>query len=92
MFVVTQNIVRFGDLHPHSPYGLALSLVAIPFYLVGRAITHVLHFSGDFPTKARRPQNSVLENAALKARSLNVFTHWRTGLENYLTHRETAEL
>ena len=47
---------------------------------------------GDFPTKARRPQNSVLENAALKARSLNVFTHWRTGLENYLTHRETAEL
>src|SRR5947209_3451953 len=52
MFVVTQNIVRFGDLHPHSPYGLALSLVAIPFYLVGRAITHVLHFSGDFPTKA----------------------------------------
>src|SRR5437016_5508412 len=42
---------------------------------------------GDFPTKARRPQNSALENAALKARSLNVFTHWRTGLENYLSRR-----
>lgn len=52
MFVVTQNIVRFGDLHPHSPHGLALSLVAIPFYLVGRAITHLLHFSVDYPTKA----------------------------------------
>ncbi len=47
---------------------------------------------GDFPTKARRPQNSVLENAALKSRSLNVFTHWRIGLENYLTRRETAKL
>ncbi len=42
----------------------------------------------DFPTKARRPQNSVLENAALKARSLNVFTHWRSGLEKYLSNRK----
>ncbi len=44
---------------------------------------------GDFPVKARRPQNSVLENAALKARSLNVFTHWKIGLETYLSQRET---
>jgi dTDP-4-dehydrorhamnose reductase len=43
---------------------------------------------GDFPTKARRPQNSVLENAALKNKSLNIFTHWRTGLETYLAHRK----
>ncbi|HEV3036622.1 MAG TPA: dTDP-4-dehydrorhamnose reductase [Candidatus Angelobacter sp.] len=43
---------------------------------------------GDFPAKAHRPQNSVLENAALKARSLNVFTHWRTGLATYLSHRK----
>lgn len=39
---------------------------------------------GDFLTKAHRPKNSVLENAALKSRSLNVFTHWRKGLETYL--------
>ncbi|HEV2961019.1 MAG TPA: dTDP-4-dehydrorhamnose reductase [Candidatus Angelobacter sp.] len=42
---------------------------------------------GDFPTKARRPQNSVLENAALKSKSLNIFSHWRAGLEIYLAHR-----
>ena len=45
---------------------------------------------GDFPTKARRPRNSVLENAALKSRSLNVFTHWREGLATYLASRMQA--
>ncbi|HXB21869.1 MAG TPA: dTDP-4-dehydrorhamnose reductase [Candidatus Solibacter sp.] len=45
---------------------------------------------GDFPTKARRPKNSVLENAALKSRSLNIFTHWREGLETYLAGRKKA--
>ncbi|HEV2988492.1 MAG TPA: dTDP-4-dehydrorhamnose reductase [Candidatus Angelobacter sp.] len=44
--------------------------------------------AGEFPTKARRPRNSVLENAALKSKSLNVFADWRTGLEDYLAHRE----
>jgi dTDP-4-dehydrorhamnose reductase len=45
---------------------------------------------GDFPTKARRPKNSVLENAALKSKSLNLFNHWREGLETYLAHRNSA--
>src|SRR5205823_3889173 len=53
------------------------------FDLTGTKVRLERASPGDFPTKARRPQNSVLENAALKARSLNVFTHWRTGLENY---------
>ena len=43
--------------------------------------------SADFPAKAPRPRNSALENAALKARSLNVFSPWRKGLGNYLAHR-----
>jgi hypothetical protein len=30
----------------------------------------------------------VLENAALKSKALNIFTHWRDGLENYLARRE----
>jgi hypothetical protein len=29
----------------------------------------------------------VLENQALKRKSLNVFTHWQEGLENYLARR-----
>src|SRR5947199_2987790 len=47
---------------------------------------------GDFPTKAQRPQNSVLENAALKSRSLNIFTHWRDGLETYLAGRKQNKM
>ncbi len=43
---------------------------------------------GEFPAKVPRPKYSVLENAALKSRSLNVFTHWKDGLESYLARRE----
>jgi dTDP-4-dehydrorhamnose reductase len=42
---------------------------------------------GEFPVKVARPKYSVLENRALKNRSLNVFTHWKEGLENYLARR-----
>jgi len=42
---------------------------------------------GEFPAKAPRPKYSVLENKALKNRSLNVFTHWKEGLESYLAQR-----
>jgi len=45
---------------------------------------------GEYPAKANRPKNSVLENAALKNISLNVFHHWKDGLENYLARREQA--
>lgn len=45
---------------------------------------------GEFPTKVPRPKFSVLENAALKERSLNVFTHWKDGLDNYLAQRGQA--
>lgn len=46
---------------------------------------------GEFPAKVPRPKYSVLENAALKSKSLNVFRHWRTGLEDYLVSREQAK-
>ena len=42
---------------------------------------------GEFPAKVPRPKYSVLENKSLKAKSLNVFSHWREGLENYLARR-----
>jgi dTDP-4-dehydrorhamnose reductase len=37
---------------------------------------------------ALRPGYSVLENAELKKRSMNLFNHWRVGLEKYLAERE----
>jgi dTDP-4-dehydrorhamnose reductase len=39
---------------------------------------------GEFPAKVARPKYSVLENAALKRTSRNIFEHWRKGLERYL--------
>ena len=45
---------------------------------------------GEFPVKVARPKYSVLENQALKRRSLNVFTHWKEGLEKYLARRAQA--
>lgn len=43
---------------------------------------------GEFPAKVPRPKYSVLENAALKAAGLNVFTDWREGLQRYLQARQ----
>ncbi|HKV94768.1 MAG TPA: dTDP-4-dehydrorhamnose reductase [Candidatus Angelobacter sp.] len=42
---------------------------------------------GEFPAKVPRPKFSVLENRALKSKSLNVFTDWKDGLKNYLALR-----
>jgi dTDP-4-dehydrorhamnose reductase len=39
---------------------------------------------GEFPAKVARPKYSVLENAALKSKSRNIFQDWRKGLEQYL--------
>ena len=43
---------------------------------------------GEFPAKVPRPKYSVLENAALKSRGLNVFTRWQDGLSKYLANRQ----
>lgn len=42
---------------------------------------------GEFSAKVPRPKYSVLDNAALRAASLNSFTHWQEGLNNYLEAR-----
>jgi dTDP-4-dehydrorhamnose reductase len=42
---------------------------------------------GEFPAKVPRPKYSVLDNHALKAAQLNVFTDWRDGLDGYLRAR-----
>ena len=47
---------------------------------------------GEFPAKVQRPKYSVLENGALKAARLNVFTDWRQGLTDYLQARAQAEV
>ena len=42
---------------------------------------------GEFQARALRPKYTVLENHALKAAQLNVFTGWREGVEGYLNAR-----
>jgi dTDP-4-dehydrorhamnose reductase len=44
----------------------------------------------EFPAKVPRPRYSVLDNAALKAKKLNVFTSWNEGLRKYLQQRSAA--
>lgn len=41
--------------------------------------------TADYPTPARRPTNSILENAALKHLGLNLFTNWETELGKFVT-------
>jgi dTDP-4-dehydrorhamnose reductase len=57
------------------------------FEMTGTKIKLERATPGEFPAKVPRPKYSVLENAALKSKSLNVFTGWHEGLKNYLAQR-----
>lgn len=48
--------------------------------------------TADYPTPARRPENSILENAALKRLGLNVFTDWEAELEHFVQKHRSALL
>jgi len=58
------------------------------FELTGTKVRLERARPGEFPAKVPRPKYSVLENAALKSRGLNVFTHWQDGLARYLAKRQ----
>jgi len=58
------------------------------FELTGAKVRLERARPGEFPAKVPRPKYSVLENKALKDRSLNVFTHWQDGLSRYLANRQ----
>lgn len=48
--------------------------------------------SSEFPAKVPRPRYSVLENAALKAKGLNVFRPWQAGIVEYLCSTEAIAI
>jgi len=46
--------------------------------------------TAEYPTPARRPANSILENTKLKKAGLNIFENWQLELERFVAaHRET---
>jgi dTDP-4-dehydrorhamnose reductase len=61
------------------------------FELTGTSVKLEPALPGEFSAKVRRPKYSVLENAALKRKGLNVFSHWKKGLEAYLASRNAAQ-
>ncbi len=46
--------------------------------------------TAEYPTPARRPANSILENARLKAEGLNLFENWETELERFIQNHGTT--
>ena len=64
-----------------SWYDLAnrfLSLMDVPYKIVPCA-------SEEYPTPARRPKNSILENAHAKQLGLNVFNDWKEDLTRFVS-------
>jgi dTDP-4-dehydrorhamnose reductase len=58
------------------------------FELTGTKVRLERARPGDFAAKVPRPKYSVLENAALKGNDMNIFRHWKDGLQSYLARRE----
>lgn len=61
------------------------------FEITGTQVSVEPAAPGEFAVKVARPKYSVLENAALKRKGLNVFTHWKQGLQQYVSHRPQTE-
>jgi dTDP-4-dehydrorhamnose reductase len=57
------------------------------FALTGTPVRLKVASPDEFPAKVPRPKYSVLENGALKSRSLNVFKPWQDALRTYLGDR-----
>ena len=92
---IAQQLVELSRSSHHGLYHATAEgscswyeFAAAIFELTGTKVRLERARPGDFPAKIARPKYSVLENAALKSRSLNVFTHWKQGLQNYLARRE----
>ncbi|HKR96770.1 MAG TPA: NAD(P)-dependent oxidoreductase, partial [Candidatus Angelobacter sp.] len=95
----TAQIARqLVELSQSSHYGLYhataegscswYEFAAAIFELTGTKVRLERARPGEFPAKVPRPKYSVLENKALKSRSLNVFTPWQDGLSQYLANRQ----
>jgi len=83
--VVLSRTVDYGLYHATAEgecswYEFARAI----FELSGSKVRLEAARPGEFPAKVARPKYSVLENAALKHKSRNIFAHWKQGLERYL--------
>ena len=86
--VVLAKTSEFGLYHATAEGSCSWYEFASAIFDMSDAKVRLEHAcSGDFPAKVPRPKYSVLENAGLKSRSLNIFGHWKEGLKNYLAGR-----
>lgn len=83
--VVLSRTTDYGLYHATSEGGCSwYEFAKAIFELSGVKVRLEPARPGEFPAKVARPKYSVLENAALKRSSRNVFKHWKKGLEQYL--------
>ena len=87
--VVLSATQNYGLYHASSEGSCSwYDFAAAIFSLTGTTARLARANPSEFPARAPRPKYSVMENAALKKRSLNVFSTWQDGLANYLAQRK----
>lgn len=89
--VLLSGTSEYGIYHASSEGSCSwYEFASAIFELSGTSVKLEKAQPGEFPARAKRPKYSVLENKALKERSLNVFTHWKNGLAQYLKQRQMS--
>ena len=87
--VLLDTAPGFGIYHATNEGGCSwFEFAAEIFARAGITVSMTGIPSSQWPTPARRPANSTLENAALKTAGINRFPDWRDALGRYLAKRK----
>jgi dTDP-4-dehydrorhamnose reductase len=94
---VARILPRLVDSHCYGLYHLTntgqcswYEFAAAIFQFAGLQVNLTAVTSDAYPTKARRPEYSVLDNQHLRSAGYEDLPHWRDALERYIKGREAA--
>jgi dTDP-4-dehydrorhamnose reductase len=87
------QIRRIMDIHEGGIYhataeGYCTWFDLAEYFLNKMQVSHTIIpcTSEEFPTRAKRPKNSILENRHLKEKGINMMSQWQDDIDRFVSH------